>query len=354
MDEISKIVFRQDTAITGKDFIIRSYRDGDEIKINEMFNEVFYEKRDLRHWYWKYRDNPTGLPIISLAFSPDSILAAQFAAYPLKLWHYPAKKGGLSEYTIYHAGDKMTRRRFRSIGFGKEALLTRTYMHFAETVTQADTIFKYGFMTHHSLRFGLLLLNYTMIEPVPYRILTWKNVPGRKNPFIERFVKGVTVEAVSDIDETWTDFFIRNAPHYNSLVKKDALYLRWRYLQRPDRKYLLIAVRKRSQLAGWSVFYREGNKIIWGDALFKKGDIDCVNAVLSYVRFHPVSEGVSEIEGWFSPRPEWWDSILKCLGFKTEIEPNALYFCIGNYANGHVPEMVKRHFYYTKGDSDLF
>ena len=52
--------------------IIRSYRSGDEIKINEMFNEVFGQKRDISHWHWKYRDNPNGPSVISLAESAEA------------------------------------------------------------------------------------------------------------------------------------------------------------------------------------------------------------------------------------------------------------------------------------------
>jgi len=128
----------------------------------------------------------------------------------------------------------------------------------------------------------------------------------------------------------------------------------WRYLQRPDRQYLVVGVKRRSQLAGWSVFFREGNKIIWGDALYTKDDPDCVRASLMFLRTHPFAEGAEYIECWFPPRPAWWDSILKSLGFKNETEPNNLCFCIGIIKDSNALERSKNMLYYTMGDSDLF
>lgn len=334
-------------------FRIRSYHDGDEHAINAMFNEVFSQNRDMSHWYWKYRDNPHGSYAISIAAGRDGTLVAHFAAFPLKLLYYGARGHEPAEFTIYHAGDKMTRRRFRQVGFGKSSLLAKTFMHFKDTYGP-DALFTYGFMAHHSLRFGLLILNYTMIEPVPFRTLAWKTAPGSKTISVRKFIKGIAVEAVSDIDETWTELFFRTAPHYGALVRRDAQYLKWRYLQRPDRTYFIVAVRRRSRLAGWSVFYREGDIIIWGDALFEKGDLDCARSALSYVMSHPFSRGAGVIACWFPSRPAWWDSVLKRLGFITGPEPQGLHFCIGIYTDKNAPEMVKEHFYYTMGDSDLF
>lgn len=334
-------------------YIIRSYRRGDEIKITEMFNEVFQQNRDLSHWRWKYQDNPNGPSVISLAESSEGIFAAHFGEYPLKLCYFPAGPGP-EESTIYQAGDKMTRRQFRSAGFGKSSLLARTFQHHAKAAKQPNTAFTFGFLTHHSLRFGLLLLNYKLIEPVPYRRLDWNRLSETRMPFYRKLLKQIRAEQVSGVDETWTEFFSLVAPDYTYLVKRDAAYITWRYLQRPDRKYLVVAVKRRSKLAGWSVFFREGNKIIWGDALYTKDGPDCVRASLMFLRTHPISEGAEFIECWFPPRPAWWDSILRSLGFKNETEPNNLFFCVTLVKDSDAYKRLKNKFYYAIGDSDLF
>jgi hypothetical protein len=354
MSEVPEVTSGQTAADSGEAFVIRPYRKGDEKAIIEMFNEVFNQNRDLSHWYWKYRDNPYGSFCVSVATGRNGILASHFAAYPLKIRFFgDGERTGPAEYTIYHAGDKMTRRQFRHVGFGKSALLARTFMHFRETFA-SSAFFTYGFMTHHSLRFGLLLLGYTVIEEVPYRTVPLEKLPDRRSRLAERYLRGITVEIVSDVDDSWTDFFSRTGEHYSALVRRDAPYLMWRYLSRPDRRYLVVATRRKSRLSGWSVFYRDANRIMWGDALYEKGDTDSVRATLSFVKSHPFSDGAESVEGWFPPRPAWWDSELKRLGFLIAPEPNRLRFCIGNYEDREAPELVRKHFYYTIGDSDLF
>ena len=336
------------------DFVIRAYQKGDEIKINEMFNEVFGQNRDIRHWHWKYRDNPSGPSVISLAESVEGIFAAHFGTYPLKLCYFPPGHRAPEESTVYHTGDKMTRSIFRSAGFGKNSLLARTFHHLAEAPKRPDFAFIFGFLTHHSLRFGLLLLNYKLIEPVSYRRLEWSRLSEMRLPSYRRLLKGIRAEQVSSVDETWTDFFSSVAPDYTYLVKRDAAYITWRYLQRPDRQYLVVGVKKRSKLAGWSVFFREGNKIIWGDALYAKDHPDCARASLMFLRSHPLAEGAEFIECWFPPRPAWWDGILRSLGFKNKTEPNGLCLCIALIKDSNSIEKSKNMLYYTIGDSDLF
>ena len=337
------------------EFTIRPYKNGDEHKILEMFNEVFSENRKLEHWYWKYRDNPYGAYFITLATAEDGTIAAHYAGYPVKLCFYGSLNNPPDESMTYHIGDKMTREKFRSIGFGKSALLTKTFLFFKDFFAKKHNVpFAYGFTTHHSKRFGLLLLNYADIEPVPYRVFDIDKLNGLSKYSVKEILTGIRVSEVNEIDERWTDFFLKVAPYYKYLIRRDATYLKWRYIDRPDRDYLILAVTKRRQLTGWSVFYREADKIIWGDALFRPGDPASVKTVLGYLRKHSLTKGVKFIECWFPPRPQWWDTILKGLGFKTEVEPSHLHLTPPVFIKNGAIEKLRNYFYYTMGDSDLF
>jgi len=336
------------------DFTIRDYHNGDEYKLNEMFNEVFFQKRDISHWYWKYRDHPYGSHFISLAISSSGEFAAHYGGYPVKLYFLKPQNPAPEEFPVFHLGDKMTRRQFRSAGFGKSSLLTRTFMHFQDTFVKDEIPFGYGFATHHSLRFGLLFLNYADIEPVPYRKLGLEILNSMKVNRFKLFLSVSRVKEASEIDDKWTEFFYNVAPHYTCLFKRDAVYLRWRYLKRPDRKYLILLVKKSLKITGWSVFYREGNKVIWGDALFNPGDSDSVKSMFYYLRSHPVTAGADFVECWFPKRPGWWDNILQQLGFNTSPEPNNLHFTGPVFNDPNAPGMLRKYCYYTLGDSDLF
>lgn len=330
-------------------FIVRNYCPGDEFKINEMFNEVFQQNRGIASWYWKYRDNPYGSYIISLALAQTGVIAAHYGGYPVKVCFYTGGETLPPEFITYHLGDKMTRKQFRTAGFGKTSLLAKTFMHFKETHAKGIP-FGYGFGTHHSLRFGLMFLNYADIELVTYRRLNLIGM-SRIDAIPEQ---DIAIDEVSAVDETWTDLFNNTAANYDFLIKRDATYIRWRYLQRPDRKYLVLSVKNGLKLVGWSVFYREADKLIWGDALFYPECEGYVKYMLSYLKKHPASIGADFIEGWFPPRPVWWDITLNNIGFSIEAEPNKLHLTGPVFNAPDAPEILKNSFYYTMGDSDLF
>jgi len=336
--------------VRGDKFIIRPYRRGDEFAINEMFNEVFHQNRQIEHWYWKYRDNPYGSYKITLAFAPDGTLAAHYGGYPVRLFYYP-DNGSYEEYTSLHLGDKMTRKRFRAVGFGRNSILAKTFRGFQDTFLR-DVLFGYGFAAHHSLRFGLLFLGYVDVEPVPFKSASVDELRTNLNKGLMSRFNILKTRQVETVDERWSAFFFRVAQSYKFLTKRDEEYLRWRYFKRPDRSYIFLSVSMMGRLKGWSVFYRDGDRIIWGDALFEPRDLNSVRSILSYLLKEPFSAGTRSIEGWFPSRPFWWEEVLSSLGFENHQEPSNLHL-ISPVNDGIAISMLK-DFYYTIGDSDLF
>lgn len=335
-----------------QDFIIRPYKPGDEFKINEMFNEVFSQHRGIEHWYWKYRDNPYGSNRIALAIAPDGTLAAHYGGYPVRVFYSPDKTN-TEEFIALHLGDKMTRRTFRGMGFGKNAILSLTFRTFQRNFLD-DAFFGYGFGTHHSLRFGLLFLDYVDVEPVSYwRIPIERLRKGLRISVLRQLFDIKRVKLVNHINSKWDGFFQSVAPFYRFLIKRDAQYLNWRYLKRPDRKYYILSISRMGELLGWSVFFREGSRLIWGDALFKPEDIDSVRILFWNLLREPYCYGCDTIEAWFAKRPVWWEKTLRTFGFEDKEEPSNLHLT-GPINNPRALSLIKGYFYYTLGDSDLF
>jgi hypothetical protein len=334
-------------------FTIRNYSPGDEEKILAMFSEVFGQKRSLAHWHWKYRDNPYGSCRISLAVTEDGILASHYAGYPVKICSF-IPPGKPVEMNSYQLGDKMTKKAYRSIGFGKSALISRAYEQFKESYVDNAVPFCYGFAAHHSLRFGINVLKYADMGPVPFRRISLRRLKKSTGSWLRRIFSPARVTEVHSIESHWTDFFHSVAADYKCLVKRDAPYLTWRYLQRPDRKYLIFSIYTGHTLTGWSVFFREDKKLIWGDALFRKGDSESVKVLLNHVSNHKVAHGTDTVECWFPPSPQWWGRTLEEIGFEKETDLNDLHFTLPIYHDLHTVEMIRRYFYYTIGDSDLF
>jgi len=339
-------------------FSIRPYAEGDEHAILPLFNETFNTERTLDHWYWKFRDNPYGSHRICVGVSPEGEIVSQYAGYPLPFCSTLEGDGFPRSFLTVHAGDTFTHPRVRRIGLGKTGLLARTTFYYYAKFLEGAVPFAFGFNTATIKKLGDRYLGYRFGAPV----VLWKK--GRSSEAYERpgFLKtifsGLRVEEVHSITPEWDDFFARVSPAYEFLVKRDAAYLQWRYVDCPDKRYRIFAVRKRGTLVGWSVFEARGPRLIWGDALFASRFLESVSLLLRHV-LTAYPEPMETVEAWFSRNPKWWCDHLQSIGFEAVPEPDGLTLCYRTFRNPMlddtaVTERLADHFYYTRGDSDLF
>ena len=328
---------------------IRAYRNGDEREIVPMFREVFGVERTLEHWHWKFRDCPFGRHLIVEAVTGEGALQGHYAGYPVPF--YSAADGG-TEFMSHQIGDTMTRLGVRQSGLGKQGILARIsacyYARFG-----AGVPFVFGFNTGHIRKLGERYLGYEYIDPV----VRWaRPAAGLGRSAIARLKTrwhGYTIAEITSAGAELTELFGRVRDSYDLLVRRDAEYLRWRYLECPDRAHRLLAIRRRGTLVGWGVFSRRGNDLVWGDALVDNRHVDAVPVLLEHAtrRLFP---GVERVWGWFGLHPAWWAACLDDNGFVREREPDDLtpgfYFLDGAITREHLAE----RWYYTIGDSDLF
>ncbi len=323
-------------------FLVRSYRGGDELAILRLFTPSFHVERSLAHWQWKFLDNPFGRQRISMAFSPQGELAAHHAGYPVPFWY----RGGPWRACL-QIGDLMTDPRFRRVGLGPTSLLARCARHFYAAFCSQDVGFNYGFNTDTSRAFSLRFLDAEELEPVTLwrRAVSTQASPQSSGPY--------RVATVSRFDAAWDDFFARVAPHYDFLVARQSSYLHWRYPQRPDVDYHFLAAYRGETLVGWSVFRREPQRLIWGDALFDPRHLDAVEAVLRAALLACGELEIDSIDAWFARRPSWWVEHLHHLGFVPLSEPHGLVLTYVPHADEQAATRLQG-LYYTMGDSDLF
>jgi hypothetical protein len=270
---------------------------------------------------------------------------AQYAGYPVPL----ADNG--RALVANQIGDIMTDRSVRHIGRGPTSILARTASHFYDAFCRGKVAFNYGFTTAAHREISVRFLGSDAVEPAPYRVrdLTANPFPrlGRR----ERWPRGWQLELVRDFGPEYDDFFDRVAPAYRFLVRRDARYLRWRYLECPDVPYFVVAVRKWRRLVGWSVFGVRDRRLAWGDALF---DPRYPNAVQVLLRHVVPSYPVDRIDGWFPARPHWFDGVLRELGFESRPDPQDLSLMCVPFDEPDASARMADRLYYTYGDSDLF
>ena len=323
-------------------FITRAYRAGDDEAILDLFNRSFpHSPRSVEHFRWKYRDNPFGGGRISLTFDPDNRLVGHYCGYPV-----PFRYDG-RDVLAHQIGDTMTDPAVRHIGRGPTSILGRTALHFYETFCEKQVAFNYGFNVANIQKFSLRFLRSDRVEPVGYRVRS----PLPPIERLERWKRGYRFELVKETSGEWDELFARASGAHRFLVRRDARYVRWRYLECPDVPYILVAVRKFHQLAGWIAFRIIGNRFVWGDALFHPAFEDALEVTLRHV---VPSYPVEIIEAWFPPRPDWLDAALRNLGFETRPHPQDLSVMCVPFLWPEAVARMRESLYYTWGDSDLF
>jgi hypothetical protein len=333
------------------EFLIRGYEPGDETRILELFARAFHQSRGLPHWRWKYRECPYGELAISLAVDGEGRAMAHYAGYPVPFFR--ASGDPQATMIAYQIGDTMTRPEARGIGRRSTSLLARTAGHFYARFCAGRVAFNYGFNVGGIQRFSVRQLRADRVESVPFRVRELP-APWRAPGLWRRVAGGFTVGAVEAVDPGWDAFFARVAPAYGFLVRRDARYLGWRYLARPDVPYLVLAARRRRALIGWSVFARRDEALVWGDALVDPAHADAAGLLLAAAAAHPMARGARRVQGWFSSRPAWFASLLDGLGFRTEPEPQDLGLMCVPWQAADAGAWMRRELYYTYGDSDLF
>ncbi|MBV8516570.1 MAG: GNAT family N-acetyltransferase [Acidobacteria bacterium] len=336
-----------DSASTsGASFTIRAYRDRDERAILDLFARSFpHAPRGVEHFRWKYRENPFGNEHISLAFDADARLVGHYAGYAV-----PFRIDG-RDVLAHQIGDTMTDVAIRHIGRGPTSILGRTALHFYEHFCDGRVAFNYGFNVANIQKFSLRFLRSDRVEPVMYRVRDLRAHPLAPLPRMQRWARGYQLELVRETTAEFDELFARVAPAYRFLVRRDARYLRWRYLDCPDTQYVVVAIRKWRTLVGWIAFRIRENRFVWGDALFDPDFADAAEVVLRHV---VPSYPVDAIEAWFPPRPAWFDATLRELAFETRPEPQDLSVMCVPFALADATARMRDGLYYTWGDSDLF
>jgi GNAT acetyltransferase-like protein len=323
-------------------FVTRAYQPGDENAILDLFARSFHAPRSLEHFRWKYLQNPFGSAHISLTFDGDGKLIGHYAGYPV-----PFVESGRA-LLAHQIGDTMTDPSVRHIGRGPTSILGKTALHFYEHFCERNIAFNYGFNVANIQRFSLRFLRSDRVEPVTY----WSRpMPIPPIGRLRRLSRGYQLELVREVASEYDRLFERVAPSYRFLIRRDAQYLRWRYLGCPEPGAFIVAIRKWRRLVGWSVFRVRNNRLTWGDALFDPNATDAAEVVMRHIApMYPVDK----VEAWFPPRPQWFADWLLTLGFVQSAEPQDLSLMCVPFTLPDATQRMRDALYYTMGDSDLF
>lgn len=326
-------------------FTIRRYQRGDEAAILDLFARSFHAPRDIDHWRWKYEDDPCGAERISVAFDERGALVGHYAGYPAA---FDADGATILANQI---GDTMTDPSIRHVGRGPTSVLGRTALHFYENFCEGQVAFNYGFNVSNIQKFSLRFLRSTRVESVAYRRRDLRVDPLKRLTRVERYARGIRLEVVRETSGQWDSLFDQVSRHYPFLLRRNARYVSWRYLARPDVTYAVVAIRKWSHFAGWLVFRMRDDVMTIGDLLLDPDHADVLEPALRHLA---AAHQAGAIEIWCPPRPRWMAEVMASLRLECRQEPQDLGVMCVPFVDGDAPARMRESLYYTMGDGDLF
>jgi hypothetical protein len=330
---------------------IRPYRPGDEAAILKTFNLVFrevcgpdYVDRTLQQWRWAYEHNPAGQRI-SIAVADDGTVASQYAGMPMR---YDTPWG---EQLFVHCVDSMTHPDWRQ-GLKAKSLFVETCMPFwAHSREIGDALF-YGFPVDAAYRIGKRYLEYEMMRVIDF-VIRERDAGPLEAP------AGLVVEQVDVVPADVEALYAQVRADKQCLLRRDARYLDWRYVQNPAAAdYELWAVRRGGALCGLMVL-KPGSGLApdactIADWLVPEADADAADALLARAVARQHDEGRQRLMAVFPP---WSHEHAHLLARGFVETPSSTWLqrrLIHNICKAEItPEFLAERWWYTLGDSDL-
>lgn len=328
---------------------IRAYREGDEHGILTSYNQVFpttdgqIKPRDLAHWYWKFRDNPSGLIQITVAEHQEHGIVGSYPVLPLRMILDGERR------ICAQAVDLVVLPQFRRYG-ERPGLFVHLGKRNQEIWGGAGkTEFHYGWAVP-AWRIGQRYLGYENIRDwnFLFREANADGIPARASS--ETLAVRQVERFGADVDALWQ----RLEAGFLCATVRDAAYLNWRYADALDSDYRLYECRDQSgALRGIAVttvcdflFPHTSFLVDW---LVPLDDQDATVALVAAAERQANADGTRALATLFNP-----------------IDPRSLQFqrlgflVFGTtYFIGMAPfenrgtVFYRDHWYLTCGDSDL-
>ena len=263
-----------------KDFSIKEIRSLDLEKVVQFNREVYKDEfnsfnfsdpeKILKRWRWKYNSNPASGELKNFGYLADyqNTLIGQFHLMPADL------KIGDSYYRSAWGSNLAVLKQYRNIGVS--AFLIQ---HAREKISRDFAFFLLGGMNQNSygvfaksgfinigtipryvkiMNFGILLTAYGL--PGFLALIVKKTVH-----FAEKIISfrrrnydtAITVQVERNFGEDFKNFWDSVSAHYPCIVRRDPIFLAWRYINQPLWAYTVLTVKKHGSMKGFAII-REG------------------------------------------------------------------------------------------------
>src|SRR5579862_1967174 len=350
------------------DPILQRYRPADRPEVFDFLRATFspaQSARTIEQWDWKYETNPFNPPEGPIVFVMrlDTKVVSLVAGFRLPAWVAGAAReaANLGDWVVHP--DYRRRHIWRQVDNNQlyQAPIAISWGHLLSARIGA----KRGWVpTRMNLLLRVLdpaqmikhLSGSSALASIGAAAHTVTRViadPFRRDPH-----RNGTVARLEGFDDRCDDLWERSRRDDLAMLLRDRRYLRWRYTDRPDAKYLLFGVERGSELLGILVARttpRDG--MLWGylvDFLIAKEDADGVFAMLIQAALEEFRRSGAAAVICYASQPSC-RRILRRQGFICVPQRDPTHFSLKiNSCHSNLKQFAEsRRWYITMGDGDL-
>jgi len=337
-------------------WIHKSFENEDRDRVLALRERVFSDPEyDVTRWTWQYQNNPMGPSFIDLAVDKDNstTLAGHYAVISYKF------SVGESEVQSAQSLDTFTSPDYTRQGIFVK-LAEQTY---AKSFSNGV---KYIFGFPNKLSYPGFVRKLKFKDPFGFKVYKLplrfghysKKIPGLGflSSLPLSFVKSDSKIQFDRIKEINEDFSLHQSGAFSSIpfkVVRDANYLKWRYINCPDREYEVFRVKNNDIELGYIVGRVEGKFVHLVDIIpAKKNDI---HTIVGEFIAHYRQRGFDCLT-CFMNEDNILEDYLKFFGFKSTDKSDDFRFIIRPESEEIYNEDMNesRNWFLLGGDTDFY
>ncbi len=321
---------------------IRPYKPGDEQLIQEFDWLLFpdpWNKRNLRNWFWRYKgNNPAGDSIIYLMEHEGKIIS-HFAIIPYRIRVFG------EDMLASHSIGAMVAPEYQ----GKGLIKFVADKLFAE-VEKKKIMFSYGFPNNLAYELHKKIMAYGDIAQI---YTMEKQVAANRGIKDSQPSKDIIFRPIIKFDHAADELWAAGQDIYKISVIRNAAYLNWRFLERPDQRYFAFGSYEGDKLVGYVIL-----KLYRDEKLFKGHIVDMfswpgredVARVLIEESQDFFAQHRTDVESTWVTGSELYTDILLKKGYKP-VNPRPLICRLNLDKDKLKPVLDQRNWYFTMGDT---
>jgi GNAT superfamily N-acetyltransferase len=321
-----------------KDWLVRDYREGDEIEISKLFKIVFKKELSLAFWRWRFKDNPDGVGIIKLLFDRDNLIGHYSVIPRLVQIGKSEKKCAFSMTTMTHPN------------YQKQGIFTFLAREVYKVCKDVGYNFVYGFPNRNSYHGFVSRLGWkdTVLINKIYKLLKKNRVNLQKNTG--------DVYEISEFDDDINLFWRRVRDEYRIIVPRTKDYLNWRFVDNPDIDYKKYIFMRKNEVLGYIVLkIYNANRVKGGhivDILSAKEN-DVVRDLLVHSYGYFLQNSINYVSCWMQ-KGYFYNDIFEEEGFIRQEEETWFGHTLLAKEEDISDTNTLNDWYLTMADSDVY